>query len=201
MFIKKYHRLIGIFMLLPLCLWAMTGAFFIIKPGYEGAYQKLNIRSYPIQQQIVLPESLQWHTIKKTRSILGEHILVKTPQQWQQLNTRTFQLRPLPSKEQIKLLIGDATNQDKTRYGEILSIDTQQNTATAVTSTGVNIQLDWNSLVLSQRGDDTEFISTLYKLHYLQWTGNAIIDSLLEIIVLSGLTLLTLMGGWMSIKK
>ncbi len=76
-------------------------------------------------------------------------------------------MRPQPSADDLLRLIKDAMSVDSKRYGEQL-LKTEQG---FVTDTGVQIQLDWASLSLSQQGKDTELINNLYKAHYLQWTG------------------------------
>jgi hypothetical protein len=43
----------------------------------------------------------------------------------------------------------------------------------------MRIKLNWPTLSLSQRGPDTDRIDILYRIHYLQWTGNVIADRIL----------------------
>ncbi|MCR8921481.1 PepSY domain-containing protein [Dasania sp. GY-MA-18] len=194
---KKYHRLIGLIMLIPLCLWAATGIFFSIKPGYQEAYQKLFVKTYPLATSLNLVTQPEWQEVRQLKTILGEHLLVKTNNTWQQLHPHNYQTRPIAQPEQIRLLIADAIRSDPKRYGNIASINGDQ----ASTSTGVSISLDWGSLALKQRGQDTELIASLYKLHYLQWTNSEILNRFFEIIGLSLLVILTLLGGWMSVRK
>ena len=52
--VRKFHRLVGLVMLLPLITWAATGAVFFIKPGYGAAYDALPIRTYPIEGSITV---------------------------------------------------------------------------------------------------------------------------------------------------
>ena len=113
----------------------------------------------------------------------------------------SFAPRVLPDIETIKRLVNASLQQDPQRYGAITDISRHRNTASLTTSTGVNIELNWQQLTLKQQGKDTAFINRMYQLHYLQWTGNAMIDGILEIIGLSLLIILTAMGGWMSLKR
>ena len=114
---RALHRVIGLVMLLPMTGWAITGAVFFLKPGYQGAYEILPVKTYLL-------------------SIEGEKI---------------------------------------------------------TTDTGVKIEMDWNRLALSQRGKDTDRIDTLYKIHYLQWTGVKSVDNIIGalgivlVLALSGL--------------
>ena len=39
--------------------------------------------------------------------------------------------------------------------------------------------MDWGRLALSQSGKDTDRIDTIYKIHYLQWTGIKSMDQVL----------------------
>ncbi|WP_019529632.1 hypothetical protein [Dasania marina] len=197
MILKKYHRRIGLVMLIPLCLWAATGVFFSIKPGYQGAYQKLYVATYPLAHSVTLSSQADWQELRRLKTILGEHLLVKTNNQWQQLHTHNQQPWPAATPAQVQQLIADALRSDPQRYGNINTVDGYQ----ATTTTGVNITLDWHTLGLKQRGQDTEFIAKLYKLHYLQWSNNAFINGLLETIGLSLLIILTLLGAWISVKK
>lgn len=45
---RKLHRVIGLVMLLPLFGWAITGFIFFLKPGYEGAYELLQLKTYSV---------------------------------------------------------------------------------------------------------------------------------------------------------
>jgi hypothetical protein len=69
------------------------------------------------------------------------------------------------------------------------------------TDTGVQIQLDWASLSLSQQGKDTELINNLYKAHYLQWTGQKTLDQVLGVIGLILLMLTTVVGIRLLIRR
>jgi hypothetical protein len=52
--------------------------------------------------------------------------------------------------------------------------------------------LDWKRLSLQQHGRDTDRIDRLYKIHYLQWTGEKTVDRILG---LAGLVLLLVLTG------
>ena len=46
--IRRLHRSVGLVLLLPFLGWAITGFVFFVKPGYEGAYETLQPKTYPL---------------------------------------------------------------------------------------------------------------------------------------------------------
>lgn len=165
---KKLHRLIGIAVAAPILLWALTGIVFLIKPGYEGAYEQLSPRHYEMQDTISLLPARGWSEIKMFRTVLGDHLIVRDRGVWRHLDPGTLQKRPFPTEHELKALISDAIGSDSERYGSIVNVQSERVT----TDTGVDITLDWSRVALTQRGSDTRMIDTLYKIHYLQWVGD-----------------------------
>jgi len=156
-------------MLLPLLGWAATGAVFFVKPGYAGAYEQLALRTYPLDDN--LPVRIQaWREARLVKTILGAHLLVRTDGGPQHLDPVTLRIVPVPPPEKLRLLFEDAFTANPDRYGRVAT----QAGATAHTTTGVDVTLDWNRLTLQQRGRDTDRIEMLYRIHYLQWTGYAV---------------------------
>ena len=47
---------------------------------------------------------------------------------------------------------------------------------------------------LSQRGEDTDRIDWLYRIHYVQWTGDPTIDKILPLVVLGLLWIVVVVG-------
>lgn len=186
---RALHRVIGLVMLLPLAGWAISGAVFFLKPGYQGAYEMLPVRTYPLESNIALQPDPSWLEVRFVKTILGEHLLARAPQGWLHIEPRNLQPRPEPSTDEIRTLVSDAFSANPARYGQIASIEDYRIT----TDTGVSIQMDWSRLALSQRGKDTDRIDTLYKIHYLQWTGIKSLDYVLGalgiilVLALSGL--------------
>ena len=186
--VRKLHRVIGLVMLLPLVGWAATGAVFFTKPGYGAAYDALAIKTYPLEGPITLRPDPAWREVRHLRTILGLHVLARTDRGWVHLDPNTLQPVARPRDEDVKRLIADAFTVNPTRYGRIVSLDG----GTATTDTGAVITFDWNRLGLQQRGRDTDRIDRLYKIHYLQWTGEKTVDKFLG---LAGLVLLVALGG------
>lgn len=182
-------------MLVPLLLWSITGFIFLTKPGYEGAYEQLQPKLYPINQAFSIGVS-GWTEAKVYRTILGEHLLVKDQGKWKNLSLTDMQEQAFPSEQNIKLLVNDAISENRNRYGEILHIDGQN----IYTDTGVKISLDWATLSLRQKGQDTDLINTLYNIHYLQWLDSPELNQVLGFLGLFLLITLSGVGFIMLIK-
>lgn len=194
---RRIHRILGWCLILPFFVWALTGLVFFIKPGYQAAFSYLVVKTYPINTAIQLKPQPEWQEIKLLQTVLGTHLMVKQSDSWQQLDLNDFTVRPQPSADDLQLLVKDAISVDPKRYGEQL-LKTEQG---FVTDTGVQIQLDWASLSLSQQGKDTELINNLYKAHYLQWTGQKTLDQGLGVLGLILLMLTTVVGVRLLIRR
>lgn len=194
--VSRLHRLVGIVLILPFIGWVATGFIFFLKPGYSGAYEMPVIKTYALETPEKLDLAQGWQEIRYFRTILGNHLLVKSDNKWQQLDPYSKQPRPLPDSPQIKRLLLDALTTNPARYGHITSIDKSD----AKTDTGVEINLDWNSMTLQQHGRDTTRIDWLYRIHYLQWTGNKTLDKVLGFTGLSLVMILTSLGVWLAIR-
>ena len=183
-------------MLLPLVGWAVTGAVFFVKPGYAGAYEALAVRTYPLDDN--LPVRVQaWREARLVKTILGTHLLARTDAGWRHLDPATLRIAPLPPQEKLRLLYEDAFTANPDRYGHVAT----QTEATARTTTGVEVTLDWNRLSLQQRGRDTDRIDALYRIHYLQWTGQKILDRILGVIGLLLIVTLTYLGARLAFAR
>ena len=190
MTIRRLHRFVGIVMLLPFIGWAITGAIFFVKPGYGGAYEALAIKTYPIETAVTLPGNPAWLEARYVRTVLGEHLLVRTATGWTHLDPKTLDERPAPAEPELRELMTDAFTANPERYGRIVSVDG----ATVTTDTGARVTLSWTRLALSQRGRDTDRIDGLYKIHYLQWTGIAAVDKVLGAVGLVLILVLSALG-------
>ena len=187
---RSLHRLLGMVMLLPFIGWAVTGAIFFLKPGYTGAYDIPQIKTYPLTEQTQIKADPTWLEMRLLKTVLGEHLLVRTGEGWQHLDPVTQQLKMPPSEDEMLQLLNDALQTNPERYGSIASI----NGNTATTSTGVRVSLNWQRLTLTQTGKDTDRIDTLYKIHYLQWTGIPSIDKVLGAVGIAFILILSFLG-------
>ena len=162
---------------------------FFLKPGYAGAYDLLQVKTYPLEPNIALQADPSWLEVRLVKTILGEHLLARTSKGWVHLDPHSLQPRPEPSTDEVRALVSDAVSANPARYGKLVGIEGNNIT----TDTGIRVEMDWNRLALSQRGKDTDRIDLLYKIHYLQWTGVRDLDKVLGtlgiilVLVLSGL--------------
>lgn len=194
---RTFHKTLGLVMLLPFIAWAITGIFFYFKPGYQEAYQPLPIKLYPLTKSITLPQQHNWLEIKQFRTILGDHLLVKNTDGWQQLNPINLQPITTLSQGEVNRLVNDAIESKAERYGEIATIDNFEITTTS----DVRITLNWPQLSLRQQGKDTDFINTIYDIHYLRWTGIKALDQILGVVGLLLVVVLAAIGTYLTFKK
>lgn len=191
---RKIHQILGLLMLLPFIAWAVTGTYFFFKPGYQEAYQPLNIKTYPLSAIENLPSGT-WLKSKQINTVLGQHVLLKDNTQWHHFIMPNWQAIEAPTKAQVTALVSDAITANKIRYGEIKSVTGNK----VMTTTDVTITLNWPQLSLRQQGKDTDFINTMYNIHYLRWTGNKTLDQYLGVIGLFLVLVLAGIGTWMTI--
>jgi PepSY-associated TM region len=195
--IRALHRVIGIILLLPFFGWALTGLVFFIKPGYEGAYEVLSPKTYPLERPLTINPDPTWLEFRYLKTALGEHLLVRTDAGWSHLNPADGRPRGGPTEDEIRTLLKDAFSVNPRRYGDIAKVSGD----TASTDTGVEVTVDWKRLSLQQRGTDTDRIDLLYKVHYLQWTGVTIIDRVVGITGIVMVLALTVLGAWLAFKR
>jgi len=187
---RTLHRIIGVVLVLPMAGWALTGFIFFMKPGYGGAYEPLSVKTYPLESGQFIAAQPEWLEYRVLRTILGSHLLVRTPTGWHHLNPSTLQPVATPPEDDIRRLLTDAFAANPQRYGSI----TRVQSGVISTDTGVEVTLDWNRVGLQQKGRDTDRIDRLYKVHYLQWTGVKAIDRVLGFAGLLLVLALTALG-------
>jgi hypothetical protein len=188
--LREQHKLLGIALLLPFMAWSCTALFFLLRPAYEQAYEQLAVKQYPLERAVSLEPAADWGEVRWLRSVLGEHLLVRREGAWAQLDPETLTERPWPGDEDLRRLVTDAMSQNPERYGQLASFEGRQMT----TDTGVDITFDWNTLSYTQQGRDTRGIDRMYRIHYLEWTGNAALDKVLGVTGLLLLIYMTVTG-------
>ena len=184
------HRWLGLMLAVPLLLWIGTGLVFLFKPGYSDAYEQLRVRTYPMERPLNLAWVQGWDELRVSKTTLGYHLLARSDDQWLQLDAGTLQPRPEPAQAAIIRLLQDAVSHNPERYGLVL----EARDDTYFTDTGIALSLDWDSLKIEQRGQDTRLINTLYKVHYLQWTPWSDPNRLFVMLVLLALVGLVAIG-------
>jgi len=187
---QRLHKFVGLTLLLPFLGWIITAFIFYFKPGYDGAYESLQFKRYPLENVVILPADSAWSEIKYFRTILGNHLCVQAKDGWIQLDPITLKPRPLPTDEDLKFLLADAFSSNPERYGSVVSMWTDA----IVTNTGVHVTMNWDRMSLYQRGADTNLIDLMYRIHYLQWTGIAGIDKVLGPLALMLILVLGILG-------
>ena len=193
--VRRWHRRLGIVLLLPFLGWAVTGLVFFLKPGYAGAYASLQPRFLPLGDVAPVTPRADWLETRRVRTVLGEHLLVRTTEGRLHLHAETGEPFAPPDAAGLQALVADALTSDPGRYGTVAhAAKADSGTAAFETTTGVHVELDWPSLALQQRGRDTDRIDALYRVHYLQWTGVRTVDRIVGIAGLAGLVALTLLG-------
>jgi hypothetical protein len=196
MITRKQHRLLGGILLLPFIAWSLTGVFFLVRPAYEQAYSVLSPKTYSADQ-INISAQPEWQEMRLLKTVLGLHLLVKQEGGWQQLDPDSLEVRATPVEADLVSFVEDAISQDTPRYGELLPGESDP----FRTSTGVTIAVNWDSLSLYQRGADTRWIDRIYRIHYLQWTGIAFLDTILGVAGLLLLLLMTVTGSAMLLRR
>ena len=196
MITRKQHRLLGGILLLPFIAWSLTGVFFLVRPAYEQAYSVLSPKTYSADQ-INISAQPEWQEMRLLKTVLGLHLLVKQEGGWQQLDPDSLEVRATPVEADLVSFVEDAISQDTLRYGELLPGESDP----FRTSTGVTIAVNWDSLSLYQRGADTRWIDRIYRVHYLQWTGIAFLDTILGVAGLLLLLLITATGSAMLLRR
>ena len=196
MITRKQHRLLGGILLLPFIAWSLTGVFFLVRPAYEQAYSVLSPKTYSADQ-INISAQPEWQEMRLLKTVLGLHLLVKQEGGWQQLDPDSLEVRATPVEADLVSFVEDAISQDTLRYGELLPGESDP----FRTSTGVTIAVNWDSLSLYQEGSDTRWIDRIYRIHYLQWTGIAFLDTILGVAGLLLLLLMTVTGSAMLLRR
>lgn len=195
-YVKNLHKVLGLLMLLPIFGWVVTGVLFFIKPGYQAAYESLTVKTYPLDPSLKVQPSPNWQELRLMRTVLGHHLLVKQHDELLHLDALTLQPF-VPSLAQTSVLINEAIAANPERYGSVSQWDGRQ----GLTSTGIELSLDWERLSLRQLGPDTRRINLWYKIHYLQWTPFKALNQVLGMIGLGLLLLLSLCGGWLYLRR
>ena len=157
----------------------------------------LSPKTYPTETQLQITGEPGWQEFRYLRTILGDHLLVRTKAGWTQVDPDNHQQRTQPTENELRTLVKDAFSSNPVRYGEIASV--RENVAT--TNTSVEVTLDWNRMSLQQKGADTDRIDLLYRIHYLQWTGVKSVDRVVGFVGIFLVLILTSLGAWMAFKR
>ena len=64
--VVEFEPPLAVFLTLPLLAWLITGSIFLLKPGYEDAYHKPEIKTYPLQAGVTQPLKPRWSSVSST---------------------------------------------------------------------------------------------------------------------------------------
>lgn len=199
--LNNIHAYLGLTLVLPLFVWAVTGLVFLFRPGYQEAYEQLSLVQGGYSTPIEVTPQPNWQQLRFVHTVLGGHLLVSTTAgEILHLDQATLTPRPYPSASQLEQLVSAATDHNPQRYGDLVAVEQERDRFRITTTTDVELELDWQSLTLQQRGDDTRFLDRLYRMHYLQWSPAPKLNKLLITVALLGLLAMCYVGLRMLIR-
>ncbi len=182
------HRWAAIVLVAMLVVWSITGLLFHLKPGWSRAYDQLAVtRDEPIDASSVVPlaslttpsgTSLRPSSVELFATVLGPMYRVTTADGSSIIDATTGKRRTF-TPEEVTRLVDDAVSRSpfENRYGAHVGI---ANDAVKYAGDQV-VTFSPATMRLSQEGRDTRRIDWLYRMHYLQWTGNPTVDKVLAI--------------------
>jgi hypothetical protein len=188
----RVHRWLAIVLAALLVIWSLTGLLFHLKPGWGRAYDMLSVERHdrPLALETLQPPA-SIHTqggepileLELFDSALGPLYRVRTATGSALFDAKTGTQRVLLQEDAV-LLAKDAISRSDERgaYGEPVEEITTNESIRLVMSGGPVVLVGRNDARISQRGSDTDRIDWLYRMHYLQFTGNHTIDRLLAIV-------------------
>lgn len=199
----KAHRWLAIVLVVLLVVWSVTGLLFHLKPGWARAYDMLAAeRGGPMQPSKLVALSSVGDDIIGLEVIdtaLGPLFRVATSQGSSLIDATTGAKKSPLSLADARTLVADAITRSShaSAYGAFESADLRDAEVVLAYSGGQTIEVRRDDARISQRGGDTDRIDWLYRIHYLQWTGNKTFDrafaigglALIWAVVLPGLVL------------
>jgi uncharacterized iron-regulated membrane protein len=188
----RVHRWLAIVLVILLVAWTVTGLLFHLKPGWDGAYDRLSIerRSGGLAREALattLP-GVPFDKLEYFNTAIGPLYRLQTADGLQLFDAVTGAKRSPLDETACKTLALDAVSRSsfKGRYGEVASVESDKDTVYVRFRGGAVVEVDRTVASVYQHGGDTGRIDWLYRVHYLQWTGNATVD---KGIVVAGLLL------------
>jgi uncharacterized iron-regulated membrane protein len=149
------HRWLAIVLVVLLVVWSVTGLLFHLKPGWDRAYDMLSVdrRKTETLETVLGPLTRTQGTLAAPLSVADAETLAR-----------------------------DALERSAQRaaYGAITRVSHDEQSV-SLHCENATVLIDRTSARISQKGADTERIDWLYRVHYLQWTGNPSIDKFLAI--------------------
>ena len=183
----KAHRWLAIVLVVLLAVWSVTGLLFHLKPGWSRAYDMLSAeRGGPLHPGKLVAPSVAGEEVTALELIdtaLGPLYRVTSAAGPALYDAQTGARRsPLPLAD-AQMLALDAIGRSAhaAAYGRVESADVRGELAVIALSGGATVEVGLSDARISQRGGDTDRIDWLYRIHYLQWTGNKTVDKILAV--------------------
>ena len=189
----RVHRYLALLLVVPLIVWSVTGLLFHLKPGWSRAYDMLDAER-PLESGQVTPISTITATfpdgiqrLELFGSAIGPLYRVTSGRTTALIDATTGARRSPLTSSDARTLVLDAISQsrEKAGYGEITSTEERDDAVRFRFSNGITVDVGRNDARISQRGNDTERIDWLYRIHYLKWTGNQSVDRVLAVVGLA----------------
>jgi len=187
---RRVHRWLAIVLVVPLVIWSITGLLFHLKPGWSRAYDLLDPERPAVVHldKLVVPEGATHVEVFSTA--IGPLARVTTAKGDELYDADTGRKRSPLAIDAARALAVDAIarSHHASAYGAATRVTSTETTVTLELA-GAVVEVGRNDGRLSQRGTDTDRIDWLYRIHYLQLTGNTTFDRILG---LAGLVLIWL---------
>jgi uncharacterized iron-regulated membrane protein len=189
----RIHRWLAIVLAVLLVVWSLTGLLFHLKPGWRRAYDMPSVERHdrPLAMETLVPIAAirtsggePIDSLELFDSALGPLYRVATTKGTELVDATTG-MRSSPLSEASALLLAkDALSRSRERaaYGEPGRVSVTDDDVRIEMSGGPVVLVGRTDARISQRGSDTDRIDWLYRIHYLQWTGNASIDRVLAVV-------------------
>lgn len=179
------HRWAAIILVSMLVVWSITGLLFHLKPGWDRAYDPLSVkRDEPIDVASVVPIAsviTKPSSVELFATVLGPMYRVTTKDGSSIIDASTGKPRTFTGEE-VTRLVDDAVSRSPfaNRYGAHVGISGGDINAIRYAGDQI-VTFSPTTMRVSQEGRDTKRIEWFYRLHYLQWTGNATLDKILAV--------------------
>ena len=105
---RRIHRYIGLLLLFPIVGWALTWLVSLVKRGFDGAYEVITIKTYPLDQKLIIASKKNWEEVRLIKSVLGNHLLVTIEGKTSHRDFNTLEKKPMPSVTEVTHLVEDA---------------------------------------------------------------------------------------------
>jgi hypothetical protein len=206
---RRVHRWLAIVLVIPLVVWSLTGLLFHLKPGWSRAYDQLD-PARPARPGAVhlerLASALAEQSITHLElfdTAIGPLARVATPRGDELYDAASGTKRsPLPIDAAQALAVDAiARSPHASDYGAVSRVTSTETSVRLELAAGPVVEVGRNDARISQRGPDTDRIDWLYRIHYLQWTGNRALDRVLAVFGLVLIWLVLIPGVVLFVRR